>query len=63
MKSYGNNHQQAWANYVAALPPEQRCDCGREMKGQCFGRCFGDRAKGGALQPAQKRDNLTRSGS
>lgn len=54
MKSYVNDNQQAWARYLASLPPEQKCNCGGEMQGQCYGRCYGDLAKGGAPRPAQK---------
>jgi hypothetical protein len=54
MNRYINEHQQAWARYVASLPPEQKCDCGCEIQGQCYGRCYGDLAKRGAPRPAQK---------
>jgi hypothetical protein len=55
MKSYNTDgHQQAWARYLASLPPEQKCDCGGEIQGQCYSRCYGDLAKGGAPRPAQK---------
>jgi hypothetical protein len=53
MISYVNEHEQAWARYLASLPPERKCDCGCEMQGQCYGRCYGDRAKGGAPRPTQ----------
>ena len=52
MYNYVNDHQQAWARYLASLPPERKCDCGSEMQGQCYGRCYGDLAKGGAPRPA-----------
>jgi hypothetical protein len=54
MKSYIHEDRQAWARYLASLPPGQKCDCGGEIQGQCYGHCYGDLAKGGAPRPAQK---------
>jgi hypothetical protein len=51
-RSISNDHQ-AWARYLASLPPAQKCECGHEIQGQCYGRCYGDRAKGGAPRPPQ----------
>ncbi len=54
MNRYVNEDQQAWARYLATLPPEQKCACGAEMRGQCYGRCYGDLSKGGGPRPGQK---------
>jgi hypothetical protein len=55
MKSFIDGDQQAWARYLASLPPEQKCECGREIRGQCYGACYGELAKGGASRPAQEK--------
>jgi len=54
MNGYVNQHQQAWARYLATLPPKQKCDCGSQLRRQCYGPCYGDLAKGGAPLPAPK---------
>lgn len=54
MRSYVKDDRQAWERYLATLLPKQKCDCGSEMKGQCYGRCYGDLAKGGAPHPSRK---------
>jgi hypothetical protein len=54
MNSYVKKHQKAWTRYQASLPPGQKCNCGGEIQGQCYGHCYGDLAKGGAPRPPQK---------
>jgi hypothetical protein len=54
MNSYVNKDQQAWTRYLASLPTEQKCNCGGEIQGHCYGRCYGDLKKGGASRPPRK---------
>ncbi len=54
MNRYVNEDQQAWGRYLASVPPDQKCDCGSQLQGQCYGRCFGDLAKGGAPRLAPR---------
>lgn len=33
---------------LSRLPAEEKCDCGWDYRGQCFGSCYGQPEKGGA---------------
>jgi hypothetical protein len=43
-----DKEQLAWTRYLASLPADQKCDCGRALHGRCYGHCYGDAEKGGA---------------
>lgn len=43
-----NKEQEKWMEYLATLPPEKKCDCGWNNRGDCFGQCYGFPEKGGA---------------
>lgn len=46
--SYFNEDERSWAAHMASLPEEARCDCGWDLRGRCYGACYGHPEKGGA---------------
>lgn len=43
-----SDDQRSWSVYLACLPPEAKCDCGWDRRGECYGSCYGHPEKGGA---------------
>jgi hypothetical protein len=60
--SYFNEDQRSYMESLARIPREQRCDCGWDRRGHCFGACYGDEAKGGAPRPEDREDTTTGRG-
>ncbi len=50
--SYFNEEQDDHMRYLASLPAEAKCACGWYVRGECYGSCYGDEAKGGAEKHA-----------
>lgn len=45
-----NADQRSWVQHLASLPPEEKCACGWNLRGRCFGSCYGDASKGGFVK-------------
>lgn len=54
-----NEDQRDYMRSLAAIPREQRCECGWDTRGDCFGSCYGDEAKGGAERHGDECDRNT----
>lgn len=51
-----NADQRSWMDYLATLPKEAKCDCGWNVRGKCFGSCYGYPEKGGWVETIHGRN-------
>lgn len=53
---WANSEQQGWMKTLSSLPPEKKCDCGWDYRGDCMGSCSGKPEKGGFVSCGDKND-------
>ena len=51
-----NAEQEEHMRAMASLPREKKCACGWNLRGDCFGSCRGDAAKGGFVACGEYRN-------
>ncbi len=60
--SYFNEDQQAWTRTLESLRPDQKCSCGWDRRGHCFGACYGHPEKGGAERKDEGKEGAVTDG-
>lgn len=55
-----NSDQEAYMRDLARLPPEEKCDCGWSKRGECYGFCYRNAARGGVV-PCDSADPRSRT--